>query len=49
MSILDQLSDVQVLLLNWLLTRETFKLNMVPVESVRLKKILCFFSFERFA
>jgi poly[ADP-ribose] polymerase 16 len=32
-SILDQLSDLQISLLNWLLTRETFKLNMVPVES----------------
>ncbi|CAF1568294.1 unnamed protein product [Adineta steineri] len=33
-SIFDQLSDLQVLLLNWLLTRDTFKLNMVSVESV---------------
>ncbi|CAF1024875.1 unnamed protein product [Rotaria sp. Silwood1] len=34
LSVLDQLSDLQVLLLNWLLTRDTFKLNMTPVESV---------------
>lgn len=34
LSIVDQLSDLQVLLLNWLLTRETFKLNRVPVEPV---------------
>ncbi|UJR15314.1 hypothetical protein I4U23_002266 [Adineta vaga] len=32
-SIFDQLSDLQILLLNWLLTRDTFKLNVVPVES----------------
>lgn len=36
-SVLDQLSDLQIQLLNWLLTRETFKLNMVPVESVGSK------------
>ncbi|CAF4341508.1 unnamed protein product, partial [Rotaria magnacalcarata] len=34
MSVLEQLSDLQVFLLNWLLTRDTFKLNMIPVENV---------------
>ena len=34
LSVLEQLSDLQVLLLNWLLTRDTFKLDMVPIESV---------------
>jgi poly[ADP-ribose] polymerase 16 len=32
-SVLDQFSDLQIQLLNWLLTRDTFKLSMVPVES----------------
>jgi hypothetical protein len=34
LAILDELSDLQVLLLNWILTRDTFKLNLVPVEPV---------------
>ncbi|CAF0807796.1 unnamed protein product, partial [Didymodactylos carnosus] len=31
-SVNEQLDDVQVQLFNWLLTKETFKLNTVPVE-----------------
>ncbi|CAF1099314.1 unnamed protein product [Adineta ricciae] len=32
-SVFDQFNDLQVFLLNWLLTRDTFKLNIVPVET----------------